>query len=101
MLESRQRFKRYINFSEIFTSKSSSDVENMVKVTKLYSTLKLVSTIYPRNFGEILTINSRDIVHARNCHANADAVKLSPRPPVTLKMGSKSPKLNQPFDLTQ
>ena len=33
--ESSQRFKRYINFSEIFIFKSSCDLENDSKVTKI------------------------------------------------------------------
>ena len=44
--------------------------------------------IYPCKFGDIHSIGSRDVVHTRICHADADTEKFnSLRPPVTLKMG--------------
>ena len=33
--------------------------------------------LYPCKFGEIPTIGSRDIMHTRNCNADAEAVKLT------------------------
>ena len=53
---------------------SSNDLENKVKVTKFNLPLSM-SIIYPRKFGEIPSIDSRDIVHTRNGHA--DVVKLT------------------------
>ena len=48
---------------KIYLFKSSSDLENEIKVTKIYSALKLVLVVYLCKFGEIPSINSRDILH--------------------------------------
>ena len=84
-------FRRYSGYKKL-SSKSSSDLENEVKVTKIFSALKLVPMMYPCKFGEIPSIGSRDIVGTRNCHLS---------PAVTLKMRSRSPKSNQLLNLSQ
>ena len=67
--KSSQRLKRYFSIDEIFTHvKSSCDLENKIKVTKIYSTFKLVSMIYSCKFGEISFVCSRDMVGTRKCH---------------------------------
>ena len=68
-LESRQRCKRYIIFSEFFTYYSPPVTLKM----RSRSTLKLVPMIYPCKFGDIPSVGSRDIVDTRICHADADA----------------------------
>ena len=57
--------------------------------------------IYPCKFSDIPSIISRDIVHTRICHADANTGNSSLRPAMTLKIGSESPKLNQLFGLSQ
>lgn len=58
---SSKRFKRYTN------------LVNYVKVTRIYSALKLVPIIYPSEFG-----GTPDIVGTRNCY-DADAIPICPQ----------------------
>ena len=53
------------------------DLENKVKVTKIYSVLVHVLMIYPYKFKENLPTGSRDIVHTRNCYGDDANAKVN------------------------
>ena len=56
--------------------------------------------IYPCKFGDIPSIGSGDIMGYKNLSRRCRKF-ISLRPPVTLKVGSESPKCNQLFSLSQ
>ena len=67
----RQECRHYI-FQQVFTS---CDLENEIKVTKIYSALELFPMTYLCKFGNIPVTGSRDIVGTRSGKPTESALK--------------------------